>query len=123
MSSYRAATGSDIALVSLTTLDPQPQSAGVQVARRSVMADGTIVDEGLYVELVWNVLDSATAVTGILTPFGLHSAKSAAVTIYARNDLYAWTRYNGTAIRPQASWSNYFARGVVVLVRNLELAS
>lgn len=123
MTTYRAATGSDIALVSLTTFAPQPRSMGLQYARRSVMPDGSIVEEGPFVELIWDAIVSASELTTILTPLGLHSATSAAVTVYIRTDLYAWARYNGRAVRPPASWNNYFARGVTVIVRGLEVAS
>jgi len=74
----------------------------------------------LYLELIWDVLEDATSVTAVLTPFGLHNATSREVTVYARDDLYAWKRYNGRAVRPPANWSQYFPRGVVVLVTNLE---
>lgn len=119
MTTYRAKVNHNVALVSLTTLDPQPRSEGVKPTRRDYANDGTVIDQGLYVELVWDILDDATAYTTILGVFGLTSAKSADVTIYARNDQYAWTRYNGKAIRPEPSWNQFFPRNVVILVRDL----
>jgi len=119
MSSYRAKENHSVALVSLTTLDPQPRSEGVKATQRNYMGDGSIYEQGLYVELVWDILEDATAYTTILAIFGLDSATSADVTIYARDDQYAWTRYNGKAIRPEPSWNQFFPRNVVILVRNL----
>lgn len=121
MSTYRAKVNTDVAFVSLTTLSPQPRSEGVKVTRRIPMADGSVLFEGLYVELVWDVLESAADYLTVMTVFGLHSNWSSPVTVYVRDDLFAWKRYNGVAVRPQASWNMYFPRNVSVLVRNLEL--
>jgi hypothetical protein len=51
----------------------------------------------------------------------MHTAKSSVVTIYTRDDLYAYKRYNGIAHRPAPSWESYFPRNVVILIRNLEI--
>lgn len=118
---YRAKVDHDVALVSLTTLDPQPRSSGVMSSRDDFVGDGSVVEHGLYVELEWDVLESSTEYQTILTVFGLLSARSADVTIYARDAVYNWKRFNGKAIRPQPSWNQYFARNVVILVRDLEV--
>lgn len=123
MSTYRVKSGHDVALGSLTVLDPQPRSAGVQYARRSVMPDGSVVAEGPYVELVWDVLESETAYQALMLSLGVSTSMSIAVTVYARSDQFAWVRYNGHLIRPVANWNNYFARNTVVLIRNLEVAT
>jgi len=120
MTTYRAKVNHDIALGSLTVLSPQPRSEGVKPTRRTPLADGMVVEEGLYVELVWDVFETASEYQTVLTVFGLGSATSADVTIYARNAVYDWKRYNGKAVRPDPSWQQYFPRGVVILVRNLE---
>lgn len=123
MSTYRAKPGLNVALVSLTTLAPQPRSEGVKATRRVYSANGAVQDEGLYVELAWSVFVDATAYNAMLTVFGLAAARTAEVTIYARNDLYVWTRYNGLAVRPEigqdAAWSNSRLRDVRILVKNL----
>lgn len=45
------------------------------------------------------------------------------MTIYARNQRYAWVRFNGLAILPEVgrdvTWTNYFARGISIIVRDL----
>jgi len=87
------------------------------------MSDGSILDQGLYVEWNYNVIEDAAQLLLVLTPLGLHTAKSAAVTIYTRDDLYGYQRYNGVAHRPPASWENYFARGVTIRIINLELST
>ena len=123
MSDYRAKTGINQTLVSLAKLAPQPASAGIMATRRVVAADGSVLDQGLYVEWVYSVVEDAAQLLTILTPLGLHTAKFAAVTIYTRDDLYVYKRYNGMAIRPAPSWENYYPRDVSILIRNLELST
>lgn len=120
MSTYRAKTTHNVALNDLTVLNPQPRSRGVQVTRRDFMNDGSVVEQGLYVELIWDVLENATAVGTILGVFGLSGTTSANVTVYARDQRYQWRRYNGRAVLPDANWDNYFPRNVVILVRDLK---
>lgn len=122
-SDYRAATGHNVALTFLTPINPQPTSPGVKASRRINFGDGTILEQGLYVEWNYNVVEDAAQLSAILTPLGLMAAASAEVTIYARNQLYQYRRYNGTAIRPEASWDNFFARNVSIVIRNLVLSS
>lgn len=120
-SDYRAKTGINQTLVSLTKLSPQPASAGVKATRRVPLGDGSVLDQGLYVEWDYSVVEDAAQLLAILTPLGLHTAMFAAVTIYTRDDLYAYKRYNGVAVRPPASWENFYARQVSILIRNLEV--
>lgn len=122
MSTYRGATGHGVALASLTVFSPQPSGGIVRPTRRDYMADSAPNDQGLYVEFAWSLLANVASYTTILTVFGLQSAKSANVTIYAKNDLLVWTRYNGLAIRPEPGREmsyRSFPRGVVILVRDL----
>ena len=120
-SDYRAKVGANVALASLTKMAPQPTSPGVMATRRVTFGDGSVLDQGLYVEWVYNVVEDAAQLLAILTPLGLHTAKSAAVTIYTRDDLYAYRRFNGVALRPPPSWENYYPRNVTILIRNLEV--
>jgi hypothetical protein len=124
MSEYKVAIGTDVALVDLDTLTPQPASEGIRVTRRTSGADGAVYDEGRYVELVWNVLQDATMYQALLTQFGLSAASFAAVTVYVRSEVYAWVRVNGIAVRPElgrdARWNNAFPRSITILVKNLE---
>lgn len=120
---YRVAEGHDIALVSLTVLAPQPRSEGVRATRVDHMADGTIVKQGLYLEFTWSSHRNTTAYQTLLALIGLDSATSAAVTIYARNDMYQWIRYNGVAVRPEPGQGvsyRSFPRNITILIRELE---
>lgn len=119
MSDYRAKAGSEIALISLTVLDPQPHSVGVQATSREFALNGALFEQGPYIQLMWDHLESSAEVIAIYTVFDLHDALSAPVTIYVPRWDYTYKRYNGTAIRPQPSWNNYFARNVVITVRDL----
>lgn len=119
MSTYKVATGSSVALVSLALIVPQPASAGVKAARRTYSADGAIHDEGLHITLEWGVIGTPTILTALLTQFGLNAATSALVTIYCPNQIHAYTRYNGTAMRPEISRESYFLRGIQIVVRDL----
>lgn len=127
MSDYRAATGSGVALGSLTVLDPQPRSIGLQYTRVTTASGGAVIKEGPYIELIWSVFESASEYQSILTVFGLNSAQYATVTIYALNELLSLTRFNGVAVRPtlgqQGAQTNYFLRDVTILVKDLVVAS
>jgi hypothetical protein len=124
MSTYRVKVGHGEALVDLVVLSPQPASIGVQSTRRTHAASGLVYDEALFVRLEWNVLNDATGYQAILTAFGLASASQANVTIYARNQRYAFARYNGVAVLPEVgrdvTWDRSFPRGIAVIVKNLE---
>jgi len=119
MSNYRVALGHNVALASLALMAPQPASPGVQFTRRVFFGDGSALDQGLYVEWIYNVVEDAAQLSSILTPLGLMTASSAAVTINTRNQLFVYKRYNGMAIRPEANWENYFDRNVTIIIRNL----
>lgn len=119
MSDYRIKEGHGQALIDLVAISPQPRSAGVQATRRTYAADGTIHDEGLHVQLVYDVLETATALDDLLDQFGLDVATTANVTIYAPNQLHVYTRYNGLAVRPEVSRNNYWLRDVTIVVRDL----
>jgi hypothetical protein len=131
MSTYRAATGHDIVLGSLTVLSPQPDPGTlIQTTRRTYAVDGTPTDQGRYIEFRWSALADASAYTTILTVFGLSaSVSSALVTVYVRDEVFAWVRMNGTAIRPEpmreVSTGDRQQRplDIILLVRNLETAS
>lgn len=119
---YKVAIGHDVALMSLTDIDPQPRSAGVRPTRRSYAASGLVYDEGLYVELEWSVVGNATEYQALLAQFDLDDLVSANVTIYCRNDLFAFQRYNGRCIRPEPGRSvdwNVFPRGIKIVVKDL----
>lgn len=124
---YKIAEGHDVALLSLTDIDPQPRSDGLKFGRVTPSAAGTITREASYIELVWSVVESPAAYQDLLEQFGLDSATTAAVTLYALNDLFQATRYNGTAVRPiigaSAAQRDYFIRDVVIIVKDLAVAA
>ncbi len=125
MSDYRVATGHDVVLGSLTVLDPQPRSTGIQVLERSYAASAAVVDQGIYTEFIWDVLETDVKYRSILADFGLSaSVRFADVTVYLRNQVWEYVRYNGVAVRPlqgqQARWELPFPRDIKILVRNLE---
>lgn len=86
-----------------------------------------MVEEGLYVELEWNVLETAAEYLTLLTAFGLHNALTNEITIYCRDSRWVYVRYNGIAVRPElgrdAGWQMPFARDITILVKNLAASS
>lgn len=127
MSDYRAATGADVALGSLTVLDPQPRSAGIQYTRVTNAASGVVYKEAPFVVLEWSALEDKAEYQTILGVFGLSSAQSAAVTVYVRDENWDYVRMNGRAVKPSigetGEWSNYFPRDIRIIVKNLTVAS
>lgn len=126
MSTYRVADGHDVALGSLTVIDPQPRSDGIQVTRRLFAASGAVIEQGKYVELRWDALLSVSEYQTVLSAFGVQSALTNDVTVYVRDEAFDFVRMNGTAIRPRPGsdvfW-RFFPRRIVILVRDLEAAS
>ena len=124
MTTYRVATGHNVALGSLNVLAPQPKSTGIQVARRTHVASGAVYDDAEYVILEYSALEDETAYQALLTSLGLASATTANVTVYVRNQRWTWARKNGVAVLPEQGrdvrWDNYFARNISILVRDLE---
>ena len=131
MTTYRVKVAHDVILGSLTVLDPQPDPGTlIQTTRRSYAADGSVTDQGSYIEVKWSALATSSIYTNILTLFGLNaSTSSALVTVYVRDETFAWVRMNGTAIRPEpmreVSTGDRQQRplDIVLLVRNLAAAS
>ncbi len=127
-SDYRVAQGHDVILGSLNVFSPQPTAEGVQATRRTNAASGDVYDEAKYVELVWTVVETPTELDTILDYFGMGGVPilhQADVTVYVRNELYIFTRYNGVAVFPQLGrdlrWKNYFPRNLTMLIKNLVL--
>lgn len=125
-SDYRIATGHDIALNSLNVFSPQPMAEGIRATRRTHAASGDVYDEAKYVELVWTVVETPTELDTILDYFGMGGVPilhQNDVTVYVRNELYIYTRYNGVAVFPQLGrdlrWKSYFPRNLTMLIKNL----
>lgn len=127
MSTYKVADGSDVALESLNDLSRQPTSDGIKSTRRTYSANSSVYDEAKYVELRFSAIDSVTVYQTLLGEFGVQSALTNAVTVYVRDETFAWVRMNGTAVRPEPGrdvrWDNYFPRNVTILVKDLVTAA
>lgn len=131
MTSYRVKTGSDVVLGSLTVLNPQPDPGPlIRTTKRTYAADGSVTDQGRYVEFTWSAYDDATDYQTLMGLFGLSaSVSSAAVTVYVRDEFMAWVRMNGTAIRPEPGpdvrWGDVQSRplGIRILVKDLSTAA
>ena len=127
MSTYRVKDGWNEALEDLVVISPQPTSDGIKPTRRTYAANGAVYDEGLYVELQFNVLNNASAYQSLLNQFGIQSATTNEVTVYVRDETFAWVRMNGTAVRPEPGrdvrWSKFFPRDVTILVKDLVASS
>lgn len=127
MTQYLVSEGSDIALVSLTAIDPQPTTRGIQFTERIFNLDGSITEVGPYCELLIGVLESEDDYLALLAQFGLDDEDSNPVTVYIRNKREQWARYNAIATLPaigsDGGWDQFFMRNVIILLTELELAS
>lgn len=126
-SDYRVSSGHNVALASLTVLDPQPRSLGVQALDRSYGLSGSVHERGLYLELLYDYIDTPTIYQTLLAAWGINTALYANVTIYAWRKDFDHQRYNAVVVRPQigqeAGWTNFFLRNVTFLFKNLEALS
>lgn len=119
---YKVGIGHGLLVGALSTISPQPRSNGVQRTRRSYAADGSIYQESSYVILEWAVLNDDNEYGTLLNLFGLVVGLTSPVTILCRNEFFAFTLYNGTAVQPdmgsQVHWE-WFPRDIQILVRDL----
>lgn len=127
MTTYRVADGFNVATGSLTVLSPQPRSEGIKVARRTYGGDGTVYDEASYVELEWDVIETVADYQALLTTFGVNTALTNEVTVYVRDETFAFVRMNGIAVRPEIGrevrYRQYFPRDITILIKALVAAS
>lgn len=126
MSTYKVALGHDVALESLTDIDPQPHTPGLEYARRSYAVDGTVEDEYPHVNLEFRLPLTVTQLQALYTQFGVGSAKTAEVTVYVQDsgDAFSWQRLNGVAVQPlmgaDGARDGFFVQGLVILVKRLQ---
>ncbi|MGP1664947.1 MAG: hypothetical protein ACTS5I_03335, partial [Rhodanobacter sp.] len=98
MPSYLMAQGHSVALVDLDPIVPQPRSPqGVQAAQRDFGADGSVFEQGLFINLLWGSLGSVAEYQTLLAQLGLDDQLRQAITLYAPNFEREWIRYNGYA--------------------------
>src|SRR5262245_14388170 len=98
---YKCYPSYDTALVDLDTITPQCTSKGVRYTRTTNAADGSILQEGGYAILEWDVLEDATMYQSVLDQLGVLNSTTSPVTIYCRSEIFSFTRYNGLAVRPE----------------------
>lgn len=124
---YKVADGHNVALISLNAIAPQPTTEGIKPTRRTFAADGTVYDEGRYIEFLFSIVGNVTAYQSLLDLFGVKTATTNEVTVYIRDEVFSWVRMNGTAIRPEpgkdVQWRRFFPRNVTILVRDLTAVS
>lgn len=123
-SDYRVLTGHGVALGSLVAVNPQPRTdATTQPVLRSDAISGAIHEQGLFIDLLWSAIFTASDYAALLDQFGVGAALNANVTVYVPNYEYVYTRYNGVAIRPEQGASvrrsDYYIRDVVIRIKNL----
>lgn len=126
MTTYRVADGHDVALVNLDDIDPQPRSTGIQSARRTYAADGSVYDEGQYIELEFPSILTASEYQSMLSQMGVEDVLTNDVTVYVRDETFAWVRKNGVAVRPEPGQDVRWLtapRGITLLIRDLEDAT
>jgi len=127
MTLYAVKTGTDQALIDLVDITPQPASNGVEYTVRDAAIDGSVSEQGKFIELRWSSLASITEYTTMLAQFGLTSVNTAEVTILVPSELYGFVRYNGLAVKPEKGRDiqrrDYFLRGIVLVVKNLTTAA
>lgn len=122
MTTYRVAVGHDIALASLTTINPTPRNGEIRALR--TYGDTSALERALHCAFVWDVLETEAAYLAVLAQFGLDDALTSKVTIYTRSEIFDFKRYNGIAIQPEigqdGAWERYFARNFTIHVKELE---
>lgn len=120
-------TGHNVALLSLSTITPQPHSTGIQATRRTYGADGSALDEGRFIELEFALVQSATMYSALLTQFGVLNSLTNDVTVYIPDERLTFIRYNGIAVRPQPGrdmrQTRFFPRNITILIRDLEASA
>ena len=124
---YKVLLGTDQPLIDLVAIDPQPRSDGLRYGRVSHTGAGGMVLELPWIELAWDVIESADDYESLLTQFGLNNSTSEDVTITLPNELFAEVRFNGKALRPVVGETvtrrDFYIRDVRIIVRNLSVAS
>lgn len=120
-------TGHNVALVSLVNVVPQPHSTGIECTRRSYAADGSVLDEGRFIHLEFDLVQGPTMYVALLTLFGVNNNLTCAVTVLIPDERLAFIRYNGTAVRPSPGkdmrQTRFFPRNITILVKDLAVSS
>lgn len=124
MSYPRVDTGHDVPLVSLDRITPEPSTSPVTPVLRDWGAGGGVHDQGKYVCLRWEMVESEAQYLSLLTMFNLHIYEYSAVTVYVKDERLQWYRYNGYAQLPKPQedmdWKNFFLRDIEIVIVDLE---
>jgi hypothetical protein len=119
---YKVGIGHNVPLDDL--VDVKAASTGIQAANREYPVNGGVYDDAEYVILNIANLEDAAMYQAELAKFGLDDAKFANVTVYVRDDQWAWVRKNGIAKRPEqgrdARWRNLYPGDIAILITDLE---
>lgn len=121
---YMFGVGYDLALVDLVALDPQPRTdATVQAVQRSYSANGSIHEQGGWIEMLFDALDGPEEYQTLLTQITLLDVLQVLGTWYLPDHAYRWGCYNGIVQRPaqgqDITRSGYFIRDVTLRVTHL----
>lgn len=121
---YKVHTGFNVAVGSMSDIDPQPATIGMEYTREQYAASGIVVQELAFVRLNWSMLDPVSQYTSLLTQFGLSSATTSEVSVYIQDERFGWIVRNAIAVLPmigqQGSRNNYFLRDFTILLKNLQ---
>lgn len=124
MSEYKVKTGWNVALGSLVTVTPQPRDGFLKATRRVDLPSGLVFEDGLYVELIFDVIQNAATYRTLLHQFGVRDNLASTVTVYIRDRKFEWVRMNGWAVQPRVGEDVRYAGGrprqVTLLVRGLK---
>lgn len=121
---YMIAAGHNVAFGSLNLIVPQPSSPGVEYLRRVPSGNDKILDDGGHLWLYWNALRDAAMFQSLLSQGDVSVDLLAPVTVWARDEIWDWARFNGYIERPRlgesAGWVNFMPGGVGALIKELE---
>lgn len=120
---YRIGLGHDLALESLTPLDPQPATPGMLFGRRSYALSSDVIDELPYVPFRYSAFGTIEEYQSVLSQFGLLTALTSLVTVYVQDRTYDWVLRNGVAVAPligqDGQRNNFFLRDFEIVVHGL----
>lgn len=124
---HKVGIGHDVAEVSLSTLTPQPKGDPLAPTVRNYAPGGAFHEQGQYTCHHYDFLEDADQFEDVLNEYGLISDDRQDITFMAYSERMVWTRYNGTAIRPEmgqdVKFTNFFIRDVAIYIVDVEEAA
>lgn len=120
---YMVGIGHDLDVLDMDYVTPEPKGEPIGPIERFYGASGVHHDQGLYLKLHWDFINTPTEYQTLLGLFDLNSNETAEVTVYARNDRFYVRKYNGLAHRPEPNTdvkhNNFFIRDVDIYITDL----